>query len=784
MKKNQRKLGQYLCKKWYSLAIFYMVLMGASFCMFDASASALTTVPTKTNFQGRLTSSAGNIMPDGLYNMKFRLFTVSSGGTDVWNETRETTNRVQVTNGLFSVRLGDVTPIPASLFASGNLYFEVELPTPGTATCSTAACASFTEGPMTPRNQMATSAYAYNSETLDGLDSSNFVQLGQGVQTDAGTASSIFINKTASGNLIQLQSASTDAFVISNTGAVTTGTWQGSTVGVQYGGTGQSSYAIGDLLYASGATTLSKLAAGVANSCLTSQGAGTAPAWADCEDDTLAAVTGRGGSTSSNLVFNGTLAVTSDVTLSFAGTENLVVNSDLAGGVNLLQITGTPSTTAGTTRGVFVQQADSVNTNGLDTGVYINNADTDLAITNAIQINNTGGGGYTNLINATTFTVTGAGAITNGTWNAGTVSVQYGGTGAASFTSGGLLYGNGTGAIQATASGGSSQCLLGGATPTWGTCNLQTAYDRSTGSTTPEIKLDSTRGGLDIQDANSTINSDLLTVRASNASGLGSALFAVGSTGTVTAQNSSNSATSFVVNNQAGSELFTVDTANSRVYIGDTTADTTGVVMVLDTKNNAGDPTGVDGAMYYNSSTRSYRCYQNAAWRTCSSGLMYATAGPSGTLTGTAENAFSTSYTLPGGTCQTGKIIRVTARGVISTYNAGLGNPGTITMRLKVGGTTVATSGGGGNFINSMANRGWTLQFDMLCVNYGSNLVQGQGSFDVSASNVLFDLVNTADVSVPSLASDQVITLTKAFSNNNAGNTITLRQLIVEELSP
>ena len=176
MQKYRRKLAQYLCEKWYSLAIPLMMLVSISFCMFGDSASALTTVPTKTNFQGRLTNSVGNIMPDGTYNMKFKLYTVSSGGAAVWSEDRlvSATQGVQVTNGLFSVRLGDVTPLSASLFSSGALYFEIELPTPGTATSSSP---SWTEGPMTPRNQLATSAYAYNSETLDGLDSADFGQV-------------------------------------------------------------------------------------------------------------------------------------------------------------------------------------------------------------------------------------------------------------------------------------------------------------------------------------------------------------------------------------------------------------------------------------------------------------------------------------------------------------------------------------------------------------------------------------------------------------------------------
>lgn len=45
------------------------------------------------------------------------------------------------------------------------------------------------------------------------------------------------------------------------------------------GGTGLSSYAIGDILYASGASTLSKLADVAIGSVLTSGGVGTAPAW-------------------------------------------------------------------------------------------------------------------------------------------------------------------------------------------------------------------------------------------------------------------------------------------------------------------------------------------------------------------------------------------------------------------------------------------------------------------------------------------------------------------------
>jgi hypothetical protein len=49
---------------------------------------------------------------------------------------------------------------------------------------------------------------------------------------------------------------------ITTLGTIATGAWQGTAVGATYGGTAQTSYATGDILYASASNTLSKLAAG------------------------------------------------------------------------------------------------------------------------------------------------------------------------------------------------------------------------------------------------------------------------------------------------------------------------------------------------------------------------------------------------------------------------------------------------------------------------------------------------------------------------------------------
>ena len=209
-------------------------------CFAFLSSPHASAVPTTMNFQGRLSDASGNIMPDGLYNMQFRLFTVSTGGSATWTETRETTNRVQVTNGIFSTQLGAVTPITASLFSGNDVYFEITMPTPGTATCGTASCATW-ESPMIPRNKMATSAYAFqaeNANTLDGLDSTAFA---------AATGSANYIQNTTSP-----QTADFNITGIGTAGTLQAATFDRASAGaLSIGGTNATSVNVGNL----GATT-------------------------------------------------------------------------------------------------------------------------------------------------------------------------------------------------------------------------------------------------------------------------------------------------------------------------------------------------------------------------------------------------------------------------------------------------------------------------------------------------------------------------------------------------
>lgn len=84
------------------------------------------------------------------------------------------------------------------------------------------------------------------------------------------------IDINGSGNL-EIKSTWAGQTAITTVGTITTGTWHGDTITYAYGGTGQTSYAKGDIIYASATNTLSKLTAGTDGMVLQQQGG--VPTW-------------------------------------------------------------------------------------------------------------------------------------------------------------------------------------------------------------------------------------------------------------------------------------------------------------------------------------------------------------------------------------------------------------------------------------------------------------------------------------------------------------------------
>jgi hypothetical protein len=111
--------------------------------------SPVFAVPGLINYQGKLTDSGGNSL-DGVFSMTFRLYSASSDGSSLWNETQS----VSVTDGIYSIELGSVSPFPAGLFDNAALYLEVVI---GDETLS-------------PRQPLTSTAFAMKAADADTLD--------------------------------------------------------------------------------------------------------------------------------------------------------------------------------------------------------------------------------------------------------------------------------------------------------------------------------------------------------------------------------------------------------------------------------------------------------------------------------------------------------------------------------------------------------------------------------------------------------------------------------------
>lgn len=102
---------------------------------------------------------------------------------------------------------------------------------------------------------------------------------GSGV-LDIGAGTGITVNADS----IQISATYAGQTSITTLGTITTGTWNGTAIGTVYGGTGLTSYSTGDILYASGSNTLTKLAAATDGQVL--QLSSGVPAWGDIDGGT------------------------------------------------------------------------------------------------------------------------------------------------------------------------------------------------------------------------------------------------------------------------------------------------------------------------------------------------------------------------------------------------------------------------------------------------------------------------------------------------------------------
>jgi len=123
--------------------IGFLVIFLMTFLLFSISSAA---VPQTINYQGYLTDSGGTPI-DATVQITFSLYNVATGGTALWTETQSS---VTVSDGIYSVILGSVTPINLSFDEQYYLGIKVG-----------------TDGEMTPGQALTSVPYAFSSNETD-----------------------------------------------------------------------------------------------------------------------------------------------------------------------------------------------------------------------------------------------------------------------------------------------------------------------------------------------------------------------------------------------------------------------------------------------------------------------------------------------------------------------------------------------------------------------------------------------------------------------------------------
>ena len=239
-------------------------------------------------------------------------------------------------------------------------------------------------------------------------------------------------------------------------------TFSGTAIPAANGGTAQTTYSTGDLLYASGANTLSKLAIGTSAQVLTVTGG--APAWGSAGAGTVTSVDMSGGTT--GLTTSGG-PVTSSGTITLAGTL-AAVNG------------GTAQTTYATGDLLYASGANTLAKLGIGTAAQV------LTVTSGVPAWGSAGGAGTVTSVAQSFTGGLISVSGSPITSSGTLALSVAGTSggipyfssastwatSAALTQYGVVYGGGAGATPvATAAGTTGQVLTAttSGAPSWTT---------------------------------------------------------------------------------------------------------------------------------------------------------------------------------------------------------------------------------------------------------------------------------------------------------------------------
>ncbi|MEE4177355.1 MAG: hypothetical protein V2I46_07590 [Bacteroides sp.] len=131
----------------YCLAILAQPFTGSQAASQAMPPEKTASVPTTIDFQGHLTDTEGNPLNLSI-TMTFNLYDVETGGTALWSEAQ----LVQISDGLFQVRLGASNPLDPGLFSSADRWLGIQVGA---------------EAEMSPRTKFSSAGFALHAEEAD-----------------------------------------------------------------------------------------------------------------------------------------------------------------------------------------------------------------------------------------------------------------------------------------------------------------------------------------------------------------------------------------------------------------------------------------------------------------------------------------------------------------------------------------------------------------------------------------------------------------------------------------
>jgi hypothetical protein len=132
----------------------------------------------------------------------------------------------------------------------------------------------------------------------------------------------------------------------------------------------------------------------------------------------------------------------------------------------------------------------------------------------------------------------------------------------------------------------------------------------------------------------------------------------------------------------------TLQSASGNIVLGAT--DSIGTQLVLDTKNTAGDPTGVNGGIYYNSNINGgeFRCFRAGTWGNCSGGSFTLQGAYDAGNTILTTNARDIAFTLADTATDSNFLVNIASG---STSKFAVQNNGTDVLRVSSSTTSILT---------------------------------------------------------------------------------------------